>query len=83
MYTLLVLGLHGPYSDYILKRKGVPMNFTILMTFMKKKIISGPGNVENFFYLFPIDFSFSGNVISIDILAVYQHVCLNAAFRLV
>lgn len=56
-----------------------PYNFN---DFHEKKIISVTGNA-GFLVCFQLISVSSGNVISIDILAVYQHACFNAAFCLV
>ena len=57
------------------------LNLTVLMTSLKKYIII-TGNV-GFLVCFQLISVSSRNVISIDILAVYQHACFNAAFCLV
>lgn len=58
MCNLLVIGPHDPYRDYVPKRKGVPLNCTILMTFMKKKKNHQCHWKCRISCLFPIDFSF-------------------------
>lgn len=57
------------------------LNLTILMTFMNK-FISVTGNA-GFLVCFQLISASSGNVISMDILAIYQCACFNAAFCLV